>query len=274
MGHSAGAPLGARVALVEEPPWSGIDCYAGVSTDVDRFVGTAGDFGGETQFSSWIPDVYRPYDVFQLDVTNRDVDVRLMQGVDDWNVWPAVSTDFHEHLESIGIDSELVYVDTAHGDLVDPSTAAGALLADQLDALVHRQPSVFDEPAAPATLTFDDDGCSFDGVSTTTLGRPLRIRLVADSDVPVWFSLLGFGPGLTDAEMTSIITGDPVSIDDESDTFEMANFVRVEPASQGEMNVVFVDDSLRWIAYCMPDGGSADPSAGIMHASTEIAIVP
>ena len=99
LGHSAGAPLGARVALVEEPPWPGIDCYPGVSSHVDRFVGTAGDFDGETQYSSWIPDIYRPYDVFDLDVTNGDLEMRLVHGVDDWNVWAEVSTSFDEHLE-------------------------------------------------------------------------------------------------------------------------------------------------------------------------------
>ncbi|HSP30000.1 MAG TPA: alpha/beta hydrolase [Ilumatobacteraceae bacterium] len=274
MAHSAGAPLGARVALVEEPPWPGIDCYPDVSSHVDRFVGTAGDFAGESQYSSWIPDVYRPYDVFDLDVTNGDLEMRLIHGVDDWNVWVAVSTSFDEHLEAVGIDSDLVYVDTAHGELIDPSTPAGRLLADQLDALVHEQPSVFDEPGARATMTFDDDGCSFDGAATTSLGRPLRVRLVADTDVPVWFSMLGFGPGLTDAEMTALITGGPVSIDDPTDTFDMANFVRVEADSEGEMNSVFVDDSLRWVAYCMPDAGSTHPAAGVMHAASEVAVEP
>ena len=137
---------------------------------------------------------------------------------------------------------------------------------------MHEQPSVFDEPGARATVTFDDDGCSFDGAATVSLGRPLRVRLVADSDVPVWFSMLGFGPGLTDAEMAAIITGDPVSIDDATDTFEMANFVRVEADSEGEMNVVFVDDSLRWVAYCMPDAGSTHPAAGVMHPASEVVV--
>jgi acetyl esterase/lipase len=274
MAHSAGAPLGARVALVEEPPWPGIDCYPGVSSHVDRFVGTAGDFDGETQYSSWIPDVYGPYDVFDLDVTNTDLEVRLIHGVDDWNVWAAVSTRFDEHLDAVGIDSDLVYVDTDHGELIDPSTAAGRLLADQLDALVHEQPSVFDKSGARATMTFNDVGCIFDGASTSSLGRPLRIRLVDDSEVPVWFSMLGFGPGLTDAEMTAMLTGDPVSIDDETDTFEMADFVRVEADSEGEMNVVFVDDSLRWVAYCMPDAGSTHPAAGVMLAASEVVVEP
>jgi hypothetical protein len=260
--------------LVEEPPWPGIDCYPGVSSHVDRFVGTAGDFAGESQYSSWIPDVYRRYDVFDLDATNGDLEMRLIHGVDDWNVWVTVSTDFDEHLDAVGIDSDLVYVDTAHGELIDPSTPAGQLLVDQLDALVHEQPSVFDEPGARATVTFDDDGCTFDGAATVSLGRPLRVRLVADSDVPVWFSMLGFGPGLTDAEMTAIITGDPVSIDESTDTFDMANFVRVEADSEGEMNVVFVDDSLRWVVYCMPDAGSTHPAAGVMHAASEVVLAP
>lgn len=274
VGHSAGAPLAARVALVEEPPWPGIDCYPGVSAHASRFVGTGGDYDGEFQYSKWIPDVYCPYDVFDLDATNYDIEVSLMHGMNDCNVSVMVATDFDEHLDAVGIDSDLVYVDTAHGDLIDPSTPAGRLFAEQVEALVHQRPSVFDEPGARATMTFTDDRCSFDGSKTTSLGRPLRIRLVADSDVPVWFSVLGFGPGLTDAQMTAIITGDPVSIVGRTQPFEMANFVRVEADSEGEMNVVFVDDSLRWIAYCMPDAGSSHPEAGVMHAASEIVLEP
>jgi acetyl esterase/lipase len=274
VGHSAGAPLGARVALVEDPPWPGIDCYPGVSAHVSRFVGTGGDYDGEYQYSNWIPDVYCLYDVFNLDTTNYDIGVSIMHGMNDCNVSVMVATDFDEHLDAVGIDSDLVYVDTAHGDLIDPSTPAGRLFAEQLEALVHQRPSVFDEPGARATMTFADDRCSFDGTTTTTLRRPLRIRLVADSDVPVWFSVLGFGPGLTDAEMTAIITGDPVSIVARTPPFQMSNFVRVEADSEGEMNLVFVEDSLRWVAYCMPDAGSTHPAAGVMHAASEIVLAP
>jgi acetyl esterase/lipase len=274
LGHSAGAPLGARVALVEEPPWPGIDCYPGVSAHANRFVGTGGDYSGEFQYSKWIPDVYCPYDVFDLDVTNYDIEVSIMHGMNDCNVSVVVATDFDEHLDAVGIDSDLVYVDTAHGDLIDPSTPAGRLFAEQVEALVHGRPSVFDEPGARATMTFADDRCSFEGMTTTTLGRPLRIRLVADNHVPVWFSLLGFGPDLTDAEMTAIIDGSPVSIVARTEAFEMANFVRVGPDSEGEMNLVFVDDSLRWVAYCMPDAGSTHPAAGVMHAASEIVLSP
>jgi dienelactone hydrolase len=274
VGHSGGAPLGARVALVEEPPWPGVDCYPGVSSHVDRFVGTGGDYDNEYQAGTWIPDVYRPYDVFELDVTNRDLEVRLVHGGADASVAVGKSTVFDQHLDAVGIDSDLIYVDTTHRELRDPSTPGGRLVADQIDALVHGRTSIFDEPGSEATLSFDGDRCSFDGPATTTLGRPLRIHLVADSEIPMWFWLVGFGPGFTDAEMTAVVTAEPRRLEETIDYSHPASFVLVEPGSEGEMTWVFVDDSLRWSSWCMPKTGSPHPGAGMMYPGSEVVLGP
>jgi acetyl esterase/lipase len=85
LGHSGGATVGARAALVAEPPWPGIDCYPGVTHAPGRFIATGGDFTGGYSYASNFPDQYAPYDVFGLDPTN-DVEVRLYQGFNDWNV--------------------------------------------------------------------------------------------------------------------------------------------------------------------------------------------
>jgi dienelactone hydrolase len=274
VGHSGGAPLGARVALVEEPPWPGIDCYPESRPRVDRFVGTGGDYDNEYQSGTWIPDVYRPYDVFQLDVTNRDLEVRLVHGAADPTVAVGKSTVFDQHLDALGIDSDLVYVDATHADLRDPSTPGGRLVADQIGALVHGRTSIFDEPAAQATMSFDGGHCSFDGPATTTVGRPLRIRIVADCDVPVWFSLAGFGPGFTDAEMTAVLTAEPRRLEATIDYRQSASFVLIEPGSEGAMNWVFIDDSKRWSSWCMPKGGSEHPGDGLMYPASEIVLSP
>jgi acetyl esterase/lipase len=192
VGHSGGAPLGARVALVDELPWPGIECYPGVSTHVDRFVGTGGDYTNEYQSGTWIPDVHRPYDVFQLEVTNVDLEVRLVHGGADQSVDVGKSTVFDQHLDALGVDSALVYVDATHRELRDPATPGGRLVADQIAALVHGHPSVFDDAGVDATLSFDGEDCHFQSTSTAAVGRPLRIRLVDDADVPVWFGLVGF----------------------------------------------------------------------------------
>jgi acetyl esterase/lipase len=274
VGHSGGAPLGARVALVEEPPWPGIDCYPESRPHVERFVGTGGDYDNEYQAGTWIPDVYRPYDVFELDATNRVLEVRLVHGGADASVAVGKSTVFDQYLDAVGIDSDVVYVDTTHGELRDPSTTGGRLVADQIDALVHGRTSIFDDPGTRATLAFDGDRCSFDGASTATVGKPLRIRLVGDIEVPVWFSMVAFGPDLTDAEMTAIVTAEPRSIDDPPHDPIASSFVLVEPGSEGEMTWVFVNDSLRWSSWCMPEAGFPHPGAGMMYPGSEVVLRP
>jgi hypothetical protein len=181
---------------------------------------------------------------------------------------------FDQHLDAVGIDSDVVYVDTTHGELRDPSTTGGRLVADQIDALVHGRTSMFDDPGTSATLAFDGDRCSFDGGSTATVGQPLRIRLVGDIEVAVWFSMVAFGPDLTDAEMTAIVTAEPRSIDDPPHDPIASSFVLVEPGSEGEMTWVFVNDSLRWSSWCMPEAGSPHPGAGMMYPASEVVLEP
>lgn len=272
VGHSGGAPLVARVALVDEPPWPGIDCYPGVSSHVDRLVGTGGDFHNEYQFSSWIRDVHRPYDVFGLDVTNLDLEVRLLHGGADSSVWVGSSTDFDAHLDALGLDSEVVYADTGHGELIDPTTPGGRLVADEIGALIHGSTSIFDEAEAGATMTFDGARCSHDGTVQTELGRPLRIRLATDSEAPVWFSMVGFGPGVSDDDMAAILAAGPLPIDEPPANAEAANFVSVEPGSEGEMTWVFVHGSLRWVSYCMPNPESTDLPVGMMYPASEVVV--
>jgi acetyl esterase/lipase len=274
VGHSGGAPLGARVALVEEPPWPGIDCYPESRPQVERFVGTGGDYDNEYQAGTWIPDVYRPYDVFELDVTNHDLEVRLVHGGADSTVDVGKSTVFDQHLDAIGIDSDVVYVDTTHAALRDPSTPGGRLVADQIDALVHGRASIFDAAGPGPTVSFDGDRCDFDGPTTTTLGRPLRIRIIAASEVPVWFALVGFGPGFTDAELTAVLTDEPRLLDETIDYRQPASFVLVPPGSEGEMTWVFTKDSLRWTSWCMPEAGSPHPGAGMMYPASEVVLTP
>jgi acetyl esterase/lipase len=274
VGHSGGAPVGARVALVDEPPWPGIDCYPGVSSHVDRFVGTGGDYTNEYQGGTWIPDVHRPYDVFQLEATNLDLEVRLVHGGADTSVNVGSSTVFDQHLDALGVDSELVYVDSTHRELRDPTTPGGRLVVEQIDALIHGRPSVFDGGGTDASLVFEGDRCRAEGSTTARIGRPLHVRLVDDSDVPVWFALVGFDPEHSDAEIAAILTAEPRPLDDVVAYTDPASFVRLEPDSDGDMTWVFVDDSLRWTSWCMPEADSPHPEAGAMFAASEVVVAP
>jgi acetyl esterase/lipase len=274
VGHSGGAPLGARVALVDEPPWPGIDCYPGVSSHVDRFVGTGGDYTNEYQGGTWIPEVHRPYDVFQIAVTNSDLEVRLLHGGADTSVNVGSSTLFDQHLDALGVDSALVYVDATHRELRDPATPGGRLVADELDALIHRRPSVFDGETTEAALVFDGDRCRVEGATTVRIGRPLHFRLVDDSQVPVWFALVGFDRNRSDAEIGAILNAEPQPLDEVAAYTDPASFVLVQPGSEGAMTWVFVDASVRWTSWCMPEADSPHPEAGAMFAASEVIVAP
>jgi hypothetical protein len=218
--------------------------------------------------------VYRPYDVFQLEATNRDLEVRLLHGGADTSVNVGNSTKFDQHLDALGIDSDVVYVDATHRELRDPSTPGGQLVADQVAALVHERASVFDDSGSVATLSFDGDSCSVDGTATTTLGRPLRVRLVAEASVPVWFSLVGFGPDVTDTRMRATMAAEPRPLDETLTYSDPASFVLIEPGAEGEMTWVFVYDALRWSSWCMPKADSPHPGAGMMYPASEIVLTP
>jgi len=46
VGHSGGAMVGARVAMIDEPPWPGIDGDDGIDHAPVRFIGLGGDYEG------------------------------------------------------------------------------------------------------------------------------------------------------------------------------------------------------------------------------------
>jgi acetyl esterase/lipase len=272
LGHSGGAPLAARVALVEEPPWPGIDCYPGVSSHVDRLVATGCDFHNEYQYSMWIPEVHHPYDVFELVIANRELEVELFHGISDLTVESWHPSEFDQHLDAAGVRSGLLYVEGSHGTLIDPSTPAGRFVADQVAALVHGATSVFDEPVDAATLTFDDTACQSAGPASVPVDRLLRVTTVNESSVPVWFSLVGFEPDLTDDEVAAVVAAGPRSFYDPPDGVDVGVFALVAPGNEDELNVVFVRDAHRWISYCMPEAESGHPLAAMMIPGAELVI--
>jgi hypothetical protein len=252
LGHSGGAPLAARVALVDEPPWPGVDCYPGLSAHVDRFVGTSGDFTNEYQYAPFAAEAHRPYDVFELEITNGDLEVRLFHGLADTTVESFVPAAFDERLDVEGLRSRLLYVDGRHGEMIDPSSRVGRFVADQVVAFVHGRGSVHEESGVDATLTFGESGCGVVGATGVAVDRLLHIALVNETSVPVWFSLVGYSPEITDAEVTWIVSYGPSDIRNPPTGGDVYTFIRVEPGAEGDMDIVFVSDTHRWIAFCMP----------------------
>ncbi len=135
VGHSGGGMIGARVAIVDEPPWPGIDCNADVDHRPTRFIGLAGDYQGWYQYSLPHGDIYAPYDVFSLEPTNLDLEVRLLQGHNDTTLNVFSSALLIDHLRSAGIDAELLTTDSSHAAPLDIDGAARP---------IHRRPDLGD----------------------------------------------------------------------------------------------------------------------------------
>jgi len=265
-GHSGGATVGARVALVDEPQWPGIDCFPGVSHAPARFIATAGDFTGGYSFSTEFPEQYGPYDVFGL-VPSNDVEVRLYQGFNDWNVYPSTETTaLDEHLRGIGVDSQAAYLDAAHGDMIDVSEPAGRFIAGQVAALVHGRLGVFDDSAAVATMSYEAQRCSYEGPTSLQSGEPVAIQLENPTDVPVLYWMVGFETGF-DVVQSGYFDLPPGTLDAEPEGIQTGHWIRVGPSSVGLLRWVMVRGDQEWVPHCLPEAGTTDPGAGLMHAT-------
>ncbi len=121
----------------------------GLSHVPQRFIGTGGDFLGEYQYAFECPDLFRPYDPSSIEVTDSELEVRLIHGVVDRAVCSRVSVLFDDHLRDLGLDTALVATDTGHSELRDPETPAGRFVVEQVSALIHDRPSVFEPRGNP-----------------------------------------------------------------------------------------------------------------------------
>jgi dienelactone hydrolase len=268
-GHSGGATVGARVALVSEPVWSGIDCYPGVAHAPTRFITTAGDFTGAYSFALEFPEQYRPFDVFSLSPTN-DVVMRMFQGFHDWNLNSSTETTaLDQHLASIGVDSQAAYLDSAHGDLIDVSEPAGQFMAGQVVELVRGDPGVFSNDATAATLSYEDGRCSYDGPTSLAAGEPVAIEMRNRSAVSVLFWMVGFEEGF-DVVDAGYLDWQPKPLDAQPAGVETGRWLRVGADTIGMLTWVLVRGHQQWVPYCFPEPGTADPEAGLMHVAPSV----
>jgi dienelactone hydrolase len=269
VGHSGGATVGARVALVAEPPWPGIDCHPGVSHAPRRFISTGADFTGSYSYATTFSDEYEPYDVFTIEPTN-EVQVRLIHGFDDFNTDASTDTAaLDERLAGLSVDSTAVYLDSAHGDLIDMSEPTGQFVADQVVELLHGRPGVFGEGATAASLTYETEQCSYDGPTALGAGEPLAIELRNRADVPVLFWMVGFDQGVEvlDSDLFERL---PLPLDDTPEYVKTGRWVEVPAGTTGLLRWVLVRGNLEWTPFCYPEAASSDPGAGLMHAEAVV----
>jgi hypothetical protein len=251
--------------MVEDPPWPGMDCYAGVPHAPSRFIATGGDFRAEYSYASNFPEQYQPYDVFGLTPTNP-VQVRLFQGYNDWNVNAGLTAAFDEHLVGLGVDSRAAYTDAAHGDPIDVSEPAGRFMAAQVTDLVNGGPGVFGDGAEVATLSYEGQQCSYDGPTTLPAGEPVTIELRNLADAPVLFWMVGFEEGF-DVAGSGFFDRPSASLDDVPEGVETGHETRVDAGATGLLRWVFVRGDQEWVPHCYPAADSSDPGAGLMHAA-------
>ena len=256
LGHSGGAMAGARVAIVGEPPWPGIDCEPGVTHVPERFIGTGGDYLGEYQYATECPEFFKAYDPFSIEVTNSNLEVRLIHGVVDRAVCSRVSVGFDDHLREFGLDTAMVATDTGHSELRDPETPAGRFVVDQVTALIHERPSVFEAEGTPATLTVGDGTCDYSGPFEIDRGGLLRLEVQNPTSDPVWISLVRMQPN-AEISLDQVRADRSRAGEGSPDWVDTGDFFLIQAGSSRPFDWAFVEGGARWVVYCM-----ADPNPG------------
>lgn len=250
-GHSGGAMVGARVAMVSESPWPGIDCDAETPHAPQRFIGSAGDYTGLYQLAQIVPDLYAPYDPTAIEPTNLDLEVRLIHGLGDGIIGAFASSEFLGHVLSNGLDAQLITTDSGHGEMIDPATTAGEFVADQIVALVTGTPSAFDLEGDDARMSYDG-ACNYDGPSGYEVGRPIDIEFETHEDPLLWF--LGFSIRAdateTDAE---VLAGEGAPLGDPPDFVDAGGVELIDQPGSQMIRLLFLEGEQRWVLACVPD---------------------
>jgi predicted esterase len=266
VGHSGGGMIGARVAMVDDVPWPGIDCADDVDHRPNRFIGLAGDYEGVYQYAMTQSAAYAPYDVMALEPTNRDLDVWLMHGHNDDSVNLWSSALLADHLAEVGIESHLLTTDDGHAAPLDPSTPAGRFTADRIAAIVHDrpEPAWWPDGAVDATLRLgSDDTCVYEGPETWPTDRALTIQLENATTVAASFVLVSIR---SDVEITraEALAADGILGVDDPDWVDSGGFRPVPPGETRMLRFAFVEADQTFVVYCHIDNETTHPRAGWM----------
>jgi len=265
VGHSGGGMIGARVSLVGEPPWPGIDCDADIDHRPSRFIGLAGDYEGRYQYATMYRDLYAPYDLLATEPTNTDLEMWLLHGHSDDTVPLYFSDELLAHARSAGIRAELITADWDHAAPLDPDGPAGRYTADFISAIVHdAADESWTRTDADATLTFEgEDRCTYAGPSTWPLEETLVLRLENRENVGMWFVLVSVRPG-EGGTTAELLEGDGELGVDNPDWVDFGGFVKVGPRSTSTLRFVLAEGDQRFVLYCHPDPQADHPWANWM----------
>ena len=265
VGHSGGGMIGARVSLVDEPPWPGIDCDADIDHRPSRFIGLAGDYEGWYQYGTMYQDLYAPYDLLAHEPTNTDLEMWLLHGHNDATVPLYISDELLAHARSAGIGAQLITADWDHAAPLDPDGPAGRYTADFISAIVHDAADAsWERTDADATLSFEgEDRCTYSGPSTWPLEETLVVRLENREGVDMCFGLVSVRPGSGPSPAELLQGGGELGVDD-PDWVDFGGFVKVEPRSTSVLRFVLAEGDQRFVFYCHPDPEADHPWANWM----------
>lgn len=266
VGHSGGGMIGARVAMVDDVPWPGIDCDDDVDHRPNRFIGLAGDYEGDYQYARQQSNLYGAYDVMALEPTNRDLDVWLMHGHNDDSVNLWSSALLADHLAEAGIESHFLTTDDGHAAPIDPSTTVGRFTADRIAAIVHDrpEPAWWPNGAADATLRLgSDDTCVYDGPESWPADRAITIQLENATTVDASFVLVSIR---SDVEITrdEALGADGILGVDVPVWVDSGGFRPVPPGKTRMLRFAFVEADQTFVVYCHLENETAHPRAGWM----------
>lgn len=249
MGHSGGALVGLRAALLDDPPWSGITCDDDVDHRPSVFIGTGGDYSGQYQFTSAWGDLYEPFDPEQLIGGNTDLVVELIHGFRDSNVDAYASAQLHEELLAAGYDARYTARDTRHGALIQPTESAGEFVVDRVLAVLGRRT---DDNELTAEFSFDGTECTYSGPNTLAPGERLSIRLHSNSDAATYFLFYN----VEGIELDAALIDEPAvfGVFGSEPSYVGMGSGRMVPAQNvREMGWAFVDRPYQWILACVDD---------------------
>ncbi len=266
VGHSGGAMIGARVALVETPPWPGIDCEPDVAHAPQRFIGIGGDYGGTFQHGRSQAGHYAAHDLFRIEPTNREVEVWLLHGHNDETVRSGVAQRLVEHLAEAHVDSHLLTTDWSHGEPLDPGSPANVYAAEQVASIVAgRADPGWKRLEADAALTFDDaERCDYTGPVSWPRGEMLVIDLANRTDVELSFVFASVRSDV-DLDDAALLADDDELRFDRFTWIDHGGFVPVLPGGSTTHRFVFVEADQRYVLFCHPGPDVEHPRPNWMY---------
>jgi acetyl esterase/lipase len=266
IGHSGGGMIGARVAIVADPPWPGIDCDPGIDHRPNRFIGLAGDYLGIYQYGLQESRLYAPYDVLALEPTDDDLEVWLLSGQNDDTVNVSSAALFADHLAAAGIEAQFLTTDTTHAAPLDPSAPAGKFTSERIAAVLGgtAEPEWWPGPEPDATLRLDaDDTCVHDGPESWPNDRTMTIQLENRTGVDASFALVSVRSGLDITRDEALAGGGILGVDN-PDWVDWGGFRPVPPGETRTLHFAFVEADQDFVVYCHLEGDTNHPMAGWM----------